>query len=84
MERKPAVSTAIQGFPEARAPSFSSPGWRMHDRYDRQASAATAQISVYPTALGVLKVVAALVFYDLLRAYGISRSRRLSYGRLAE
>jgi hypothetical protein len=55
---------------------------QIEDRYDRQVSAIATQISDGPSSFAVIKAVGALVFFDLLRTYEVSRLRRTDHSRL--
>jgi hypothetical protein len=55
---------------------------RIEDRYDRNVNAVATQITVGPNLLAILKAVGALVFFDLIRAYEVSRLRRANQTRL--
>ena len=67
MRRDPPVS------PEAAS--------QIEDRYDRQVNAVATQISVGPGFLAIIKAMGALVFFDLLRVYEVSRLRRADHSQ---
>jgi hypothetical protein len=60
-----------------------SPGVsRVEDRYDRRVDAIATQITARPSFLTIVRAVGTLVFFDLLRAYEVSRLRRTSHTQL--
>ena len=54
----------------------------IEDRYDRRVNAIATQISAGPSFLTIVRAVGTLVFFDLLRAYEVSRLRRTSRTQL--
>lgn len=54
------------------------------DRYDRKVDAVATQISDGPTFLVIIKAIGALVLFDLIRAYEVSRLRRTNQIRLCD